>query len=96
MSTHPIYNDKKEYGVSRQRLDGAKEAHIVYEPTGPYHRAFERQMAGAGMALVKVNPRHARCFTGPSLPIFMFGLQDCCDSSLEFATNHLNVILLHK
>jgi transposase len=36
--------------------------HIVYEPTGPYHRAFERRLAAAGAALVKVNPRQARRF----------------------------------
>ena len=35
---------------------------IVYEPTGPYHRAFERRLAAAGAALVKVNPRQARRF----------------------------------
>ena len=35
---------------------------IVYEPTGPYHRAFERRLAAAGAALVKVNPRRARRF----------------------------------
>lgn len=35
---------------------------IVYEPTGPYHRAFERRLAAAGTALVKVNPRQARRF----------------------------------
>lgn len=32
-------------------------AGIVYEPAGPYHRAFERRLAEAGFALVKVNPR---------------------------------------
>jgi transposase len=37
-------------------------ARIVYEPTGPYHRAFERSLAEAGFALVKVNPRQARRF----------------------------------
>lgn len=37
-------------------------ARIVYEPTGPYHRAFERRLADAGFALVKVNPRQARRF----------------------------------
>lgn len=37
-------------------------ARIVYEPTGPYHRAFERRLADAGLALVKVNPRQARRF----------------------------------
>jgi transposase len=35
---------------------------IVYEPTGPYHRAFERRLAEAGCPLVKVNPRQARRF----------------------------------
>ena len=35
---------------------------IVYEPTGPYHRAFERRLAQEGLALVKVNPRQARRF----------------------------------
>jgi transposase len=35
---------------------------IVYEPTGPYHRAFERSLAADGFALVKVNPRQARRF----------------------------------
>lgn len=38
------------------------DARIVYEPTGPYHRAFERRLADAGYALVKVNPRQARRF----------------------------------
>jgi len=37
-------------------------ARIVYEPTGPYHRAFERRLADAGFALAKVNPRQARRF----------------------------------
>jgi len=40
----------------------AQGARIVYEPTGPYHRAFERRLADAGFALVKVNPRQARRF----------------------------------
>jgi transposase len=37
-------------------------ARIVYEPTGPYHRAFERRLSAVGFALVKVNPRQARRF----------------------------------
>lgn len=37
-------------------------ARIVHEPTGPYHRGFERRLADAGFALVKVNPRQARRF----------------------------------
>ena len=35
---------------------------IVFEPTGLYHQAFERQLADAGWPLVKINPRHARRF----------------------------------
>ncbi|MGV1795281.1 IS110 family transposase [Rhizobium sp. A37_96] len=41
---------------------GEPGARIVYEPTGPYHRALERRPAGASCALVKVNPRQARRF----------------------------------
>jgi len=41
---------------------GGPHGRIVYEPTGPYHRAFERRLAAAGFALVKVNPRQARRF----------------------------------
>lgn len=35
---------------------------IVYEPTGPYHRAFEAACAAAGLPLCKVNPLQARRF----------------------------------
>ena len=35
---------------------------IVFEPTGPYHRAFERALGRAGVPFVKVNPRQARRF----------------------------------
>jgi len=35
---------------------------VVFEPTGPYHHAFERQLAQAGLPLAKVNPRQARRF----------------------------------
>jgi transposase len=41
---------------------GEPGSRIVYEPTGPYHRAFEQRLADAGLALVKVNPRRARRF----------------------------------
>lgn len=41
---------------------GQTDARIIYEPTGPYHRAFEIRLAQAGLALVKVNPRQARRF----------------------------------
>jgi transposase len=41
---------------------GGSGVRIVYEPTGPYHRALERGLADAGCPLVKVNPRQARRF----------------------------------
>ena len=37
-------------------------ARIVFEPTGPYHHGFERQLAEAGQPLAKINPRQARRF----------------------------------
>ena len=35
---------------------------VVFEPTGPYHRAVERALGASGVPFVKVNPRQARCF----------------------------------
>ncbi len=35
---------------------------VVFEPTGPYPRAFERALGAAGVPFVKVNPRQARRF----------------------------------
>ena len=35
---------------------------VVFEPTGPYHRAFERVLVVAGVPFAKVNPRQARRF----------------------------------
>ena len=42
-------------------LGGARLVRIVFEPTGPYHRAFERALSGK-FPLVKVNPLQARRF----------------------------------
>jgi transposase len=41
---------------------GKEKTHLVFEPTGPYHRQLEQALAKAGLAMVKVNPRHARRF----------------------------------
>jgi transposase len=41
---------------------GKAPARMVFEPTGPYHRALEGALARAGHAVVKVNPRQARRF----------------------------------
>lgn len=35
---------------------------IIFEPTGPYHRTFERALGSACVPFVKVNPRQARRF----------------------------------
>jgi transposase len=35
---------------------------VVFEPTGPYHRALERAFDVAGVPIAKVNPRQARRF----------------------------------
>lgn len=43
-------------------LSGVTVKHLVYEPTGIYHRPFERHMFEAGFALFRVNPKQARRF----------------------------------
>ena len=42
-------------------LGADRPARVVYEPTGPYHAAFERRFSGK-LALCKVNPLQARRF----------------------------------
>jgi transposase len=62
-------------GDDRRRFDNTSAGHkalirwigpiptrVVYEPTGPYHRKLEVQLAAAQMPIVKVNPRQARRF----------------------------------
>ena len=44
------------------RWAGSEVARVVFEPTGPYHRAFEAACAAAGLPLCKVNPLQARRF----------------------------------
>jgi transposase len=44
------------------RWIGSLPARVVYEPTGPYHRKLEAQLAAAQFPIVKVNPRQARRF----------------------------------
>jgi transposase len=41
---------------------GNTVARVIFEPTGPYHRGFERTLASAGVPFVKVNPCQARRF----------------------------------
>lgn len=54
-------NDKTGHRALIAWIGGEAER-VVFEPTGPYHRAFERALAKAGVPLVKVNPRQARRF----------------------------------
>ena len=54
-------NNKAGFASLRHWLKNHNIARIVYEPTGPYHRAFEVAMA-ARFPLVKVNPLQARRF----------------------------------
>lgn len=43
-------------------IAGKPVARLVFEATGPDHRAFERAMGEAGLPLCKVNPRQAKRF----------------------------------
>jgi transposase len=55
-------NDKHGHQALLKWLGENTGTRIVYEPTGAYHRAVERRLADADLALVKVNPRQARRF----------------------------------
>lgn len=55
-------NDTKGFRVMLKWLAGRPVARLVFEATGPYHRAFETAMGKAGLPLCKVNPRQARRF----------------------------------
>lgn len=54
-------NDAKGH-AALIRWIGTGSDRIVFEPTGAYHRKLERHLDEAGLAIVKVNPRHARRF----------------------------------
>ena len=54
-------NTKKGFKAFIKWAEADSLARVVYEATGPYHNAFERNCAGA-LPLVKVNPLQARRF----------------------------------
>lgn len=54
-------NSAAGFRALRKWLDTAPLARIVFEPTGPYHKAFEAAL-GETFPLVKVNPLQARRF----------------------------------
>ncbi len=59
---HKQFANTKRGHTTLIRWIEATDVRIVYEPTGPYHRALEAALASAGFALCKVNPRQARRF----------------------------------
>lgn len=57
-----VTNDRKGFAAILKWIGTKGVERIVYEPTGPYHKAFERFMATQGLPLSKLNPRLARRF----------------------------------
>lgn len=55
-------NDRSGYRALVKWLADRPVERVVFEPTGPYHRAFERALGAAGVPFAKVNPRQARRF----------------------------------
>jgi transposase len=55
-------NDKGGHKALIKWLAETPLNQVVFEPTGPYHRAVERALGIAGVPFVKVNPRQARRF----------------------------------
>jgi len=57
-----VTNDRKGFAAIHAWIGDKPVERIVYEPTGAYHKAFERFMLTQGLPLSKVNPRQARRF----------------------------------
>ncbi len=55
-------NDKRGHKALIKWLTQTPVQRLVFEPTGPYHRALERMLGAAGVPFAKVNPRQARRF----------------------------------
>jgi transposase len=55
-------NTPKGFRAILKWIAGRPVSRLVFEATGPYHRAFERAMGEAGLPLCKVNPRQAKRF----------------------------------
>ena len=60
--TLKVANDRKGFAAIVRWIGAQGVERIVYEPTGAYHKAFERFMMVQGLPLSKVNPRLARRF----------------------------------
>jgi len=61
-SSHQFTNDSNGHKSLIAWIGKDVVVRVVFEPTGPYHRAFERALARGGLPMVKVNPRQARRF----------------------------------
>lgn len=57
-----VTNDAKGFATILGWIGDTLVARVVYEPTGAYHKAFERFMLTRGVPVSKVNPRQARRF----------------------------------
>jgi len=57
-----LSNDPRGFRSIVRWIAARPVARLVFEATGPYHRAFERAMGEAGLPLCKVNPRQAKRF----------------------------------
>jgi len=55
-------NDAAGFRLILDWIGSQPVARLVFEASGAYHRAFERAMGEAGIALCKVNPARARRF----------------------------------
>jgi transposase len=55
-------NDKAGHKAFLRWFAEKPAERVVFEPTGPYHRAFERSLGMANVPFAKVNPRQARRF----------------------------------
>ena len=61
-ATRRFANDKGGHKALIKWLTETPLNRVVFEPTGPYHRAVERALGASGVPFVKVNPRQARRF----------------------------------
>jgi transposase len=61
-ATQRFANDKSGHRAFVKWLAEMPANRVVFEPTGPYHRAIERALGASGVPFVKVNPRQARRF----------------------------------
>jgi transposase len=60
--TLKVANDRKGFAAIVRWIGAQGVERMVYEPTGAYHKAFERFMIVQGVPLSKVNPRLSRRF----------------------------------